>query len=377
MTAPYDLPIANQLLSSRRRLKALRSLVGYGGRKKSAGLLGSGKRKSDDQGKGKVKNKFKMKKPQKRQFMRRIFGPLFAKGDSSRPNRDFVNEESVGSTATADFGPDIELSERKSLIEEMGMTDAGLCSNNPNTELSQMVPHITRERATPETQSSNREKDGGSNEDDDDDYNSFFGDVEKDDDSINSGPHVYRTRVQSVVSKDGFLDISLNSRPPVKSLSMPDIKALDSKSEKDDDEEKVLGPAQEKERAPSKERVPLARSGTFSSPHTVRLPVEHKLLDKALALDTIMTEGRSLDTLILKKINKPHKLVDDSIILYLLKNSADINARDYYGATPLHYAAQRGNLISVNELLTKKSIDIEVCIDFSNITSAIIVYALI
>eukprot|EP00795_Rhopilema_esculentum_P017434 gene17434-9036_t len=359
VTAPYDLPIANQLLSSRRRLKALRSLVGYGGRKKSTGLLGSGKRKSDDQGKGKVKNKFKMKKPQNRQFMRRIFGPLLAKGDRSGPNRDAGNEESVGSAATADFEPDIELSERKSLIEEMGMIDADLCSKNPNTELSQNVPHITRERATPETQSSHREKDGGSNDDDDDDYNSFFGDVEKEDDSINSGPQVYRTRVQSVVSRDGFLDISLNSRPPVKSLSMPDIKALDSKSEKNDDEEKVLGPAQEENRAPSKERISLTRSGTFSSPHTIRLPVEHKLLDKALALDTIMTEGRSLDTLILKKINKPHKLVDDSIILYLLKNSADINARDYYGATPLHYAAQRGNLMSVNELLTKQSIDIE------------------
>ena len=46
--------------------------------------------------------------------------------------------------------------------------------------------------------------------------------------------------------------------------------------------------------------------------------------------------------------------------MYLLEMKANVNARDLYGCTPLHYAAMRGNESAVMQLLTLKNIDIEV-----------------
>lgn len=50
----------------------------------------------------------------------------------------------------------------------------------------------------------------------------------------------------------------------------------------------------------------------------------------------------------------------DTVILYLARQGADVNNKDKYGLTPLHYAAMRGNEKGVGELLDSKGIDIEV-----------------
>ena len=45
----------------------------------------------------------------------------------------------------------------------------------------------------------------------------------------------------------------------------------------------------------------------------------------------------------------------------LVDNEAEINARDIYGLTPLHYAAMRGNDVAAQDLLSYMDIlDIEV-----------------
>ena len=50
----------------------------------------------------------------------------------------------------------------------------------------------------------------------------------------------------------------------------------------------------------------------------------------------------------------------ETMILYLLSQKANVNARDSYGSTPLHYAVAKGNPDAVKELLTHPGIDIEV-----------------
>ena len=52
---------------------------------------------------------------------------------------------------------------------------------------------------------------------------------------------------------------------------------------------------------------------------------------------------------------------EESIVSYLVKQNANINAVDMYGQTPLHYAAMRGNEIACRDLLAfKDTIDISV-----------------
>ena len=52
--------------------------------------------------------------------------------------------------------------------------------------------------------------------------------------------------------------------------------------------------------------------------------------------------------------------MDDSVILYLVSQGAEVNKADIYGCTPLHFAAMRGNEVATKELLSCNGIDIEV-----------------
>lgn len=52
---------------------------------------------------------------------------------------------------------------------------------------------------------------------------------------------------------------------------------------------------------------------------------------------------------------------DESLITFLVQtHTADVNIRDHYGMTPLHYAASKGNLTAVKELLQCDQIAVDV-----------------
>ena len=55
-------------------------------------------------------------------------------------------------------------------------------------------------------------------------------------------------------------------------------------------------------------------------------------------------------------------LDEGSMILYLLYRKANVNSRDNFGCTPLHYAASKCNETAVMQLLTDKNIDLEVSV---------------
>ena len=64
---------------------------------------------------------------------------------------------------------------------------------------------------------------------------------------------------------------------------------------------------------------------------------------------------------VMKLLGVPEtKLKEESILKYLLEQKAFVNAKDYYGSTPLHFASMRGNVVAAKHLLDVKSIDIEV-----------------
>ena len=52
--------------------------------------------------------------------------------------------------------------------------------------------------------------------------------------------------------------------------------------------------------------------------------------------------------------------VDNSVIIYLVSQGANVNVADIYGSTPLHFAAMRGNEVATKELMECRGIDIEV-----------------
>ncbi|XP_047128792.1 transient receptor potential cation channel subfamily A member 1 isoform X1 [Hydra vulgaris] len=58
---------------------------------------------------------------------------------------------------------------------------------------------------------------------------------------------------------------------------------------------------------------------------------------------------------------------EDSILKYLLDQKPDINARDFYESTPLHYAVMRGNKYATELLLAQKNVNFE-AIDQSRMT---------
>ena len=49
-----------------------------------------------------------------------------------------------------------------------------------------------------------------------------------------------------------------------------------------------------------------------------------------------------------------------SMILLLHSHSADVNAKDKYGQTPLHFAAMTGNLEAAKDLVITCKADVEV-----------------
>ena len=51
---------------------------------------------------------------------------------------------------------------------------------------------------------------------------------------------------------------------------------------------------------------------------------------------------------------------DESIINYLMENSADVNCGDKYGLTPLHYACNKSNVVATRELLKWPGIEVDV-----------------
>ena len=59
-------------------------------------------------------------------------------------------------------------------------------------------------------------------------------------------------------------------------------------------------------------------------------------------------------------VPETRRLKEESILIYLLEQKANVNAKDFYGSTPLHFASMRGNVTAAHHLLNVKSIDIEV-----------------
>ena len=97
-------------------------------------------------------------------------------------------------------------------------------------------------------------------------------------------------------------------------------------------------------------------SGSFGKGAKSRL-LGSSLGTKLFSKDFLSLEKRNSNSFIPKE---QASNVGETMILYLLSRKANVNAKDSYGSTPLHYAVAKGNPDAVQELLTDPCIDIEV-----------------
>ena len=104
-----------------------------------------------------------------------------------------------------------------------------------------------------------------------------------------------------------------------------------------------------------------AGSGSFSKGTKDRLlgslnNKREKIGNKLFSKDFLTVEKRN--SLPKEQASVPFTI--ETMIMYLLSQKANVNARDSYGSTPLHYAVAKGNPDAVKELLLAPGIDIEV-----------------
>lgn len=97
-------------------------------------------------------------------------------------------------------------------------------------------------------------------------------------------------------------------------------------------------------------------SGSFGKSAKSRL-LGSSLGTKLFSKDFLSLEKRNSNLFVPKE---QASNVGETMILYLLSRKANVNAKDSYGSTPLHYAVAKGNPDAVQELLTDPCIDIEV-----------------
>ena len=68
---------------------------------------------------------------------------------------------------------------------------------------------------------------------------------------------------------------------------------------------------------------------------------------------------------------------DNSVVLYMVSRHANINEKDNYGCTPLHFAAMRGNELVTYELLQCPGVDIGVrAVSMRAISSSVLLAAM-
>lgn len=96
-------------------------------------------------------------------------------------------------------------------------------------------------------------------------------------------------------------------------------------------------------------------SGSFGKGSKSRL-LGSALGNKLFNKDFLSVEKRNSNSF----VPKDQPSFGETMIVFLLSHKANVNARDSYGSTPLHYAVAKGNPDAVNELLTHPGIDIEV-----------------
>ena len=112
------------------------------------------------------------------------------------------------------------------------------------------------------------------------------------------------------------------------------------------------------------ELKPMSKNNTFPS-RQKQLQDNHMLRSRHHSLET--SEIRSLGGKKVFHVRKAEPYYplkkekeEDSILLYLLRNRANPNMKDFYGLTPLHYAAMRGNVVAARQLLETKTNDLNI-----------------
>ncbi|XP_070567276.1 serine/threonine-protein phosphatase 6 regulatory ankyrin repeat subunit C-like [Ptychodera flava] len=87
----------------------------------------------------------------------------------------------------------------------------------------------------------------------------------------------------------------------------------------------------------------------------VTVDIAHRVLETHV---TATGEDKVTALHLSARYKKPES-THDSVIQYLVQKKADVNAEDEYGSTPLHYAAIKGNVVRMKELLRNKNIKLE------------------